>query len=108
MGADQKARLILDRDQRAARIVFEAACDVAIVEEAEKLLREAADADVRRLELDFEKVPFADTTAVRLALLARDHIAAIGGQLIVKAPPPVRRVFDLTRTADRFEILPAP
>jgi anti-anti-sigma factor len=106
--AEDKAQLILDAEKREARIVFLAALDIAIVETAERLLREAAEANVRRLELDFANVPFADTTVVRLAMKAREHVVRSGAEVVVvKAPPPIRRLFDLTKTADHFEIVAA-
>ena len=100
------ARLILDRERRAATIILEAACDMRVVDPVQALLREAAEADVRELELDFGRVPFADSTALNLALTARDHVAPKGGRVIVKAPPAVRRIFEVTKTADLFEIVP--
>ena len=96
--------LIVDRERQAARIVLRApAVDVQVVEPVEVLVHEAAAADVRELVLDFRGVSFADSSVVRLAMKARERLA---GQIVIKAPPAVRRVFDLTGTAELFEIVP--
>ena len=99
------AQLILDAEHRAAALVIEGDCDIVAVEQAEPLLRQAVEADVERLELNLCRVRFADSAAVRLSIAAERELSAKGGQLIIKAPPPVKQIFDLTQTADRFEIV---
>jgi anti-anti-sigma factor len=99
--------LIVEEDQKVAKIVVAAeACDIRLLEPVEQLIHEASAADVRDLHLDFERVSFADSTAVRIALKARDRIAAHGGRVTIKAPPQVRRLFEMTETDGLFTIVP--
>ena len=106
MVQDGAAELILDRERRAAKIVLHApAIDVGVVEPLEGLIREAAGADLDQLELDLTNVSFADSAVVRLALKARDCLEPAGGRVVIKAPAPVLRLFELTRTADLFAIV---
>ena len=89
-----------------ARVIVNVdAVDLAVVEPLGELLRDAAEADVARLEIDLSGVSFADSNVVRLALQAREWVATKGAQVAIKAPPAIRRVFDLTGTADQFEII---
>ena len=104
---DAPAHLIVDSERRAATIVVKApAVDVRVFGPIEGLLKEAAGSDVRRLELDLSEVSFADSSIVRLALKARDTVAPSGGEVVIKAPEEVRRLFELTRTAQLFAIVP--
>jgi anti-anti-sigma factor len=101
---ESMAQLILDPDRGEAKIVVKtAAVDLRAVDPVEKLLHEAATARVQRLELDLAGVSFADSSVVRLALRARE--LAEGAQVVIKAPPDVRRVFDLTETSRLFEMV---
>ena len=101
------AQLIVDAERRAATIVVKAAAvDVAVVGPIEGLLAEAAGSDVRRLELDLSQVSFADSSVLRLALKARDHVVPAGGEVVIKAPADVCRLFELTSTTDLFAIVP--
>jgi anti-anti-sigma factor len=103
----QPAQLVVDRGRRAATIVVRApAVDVKVVEPVEDLLRQALEADVHRVELDLSEVSFADSSVVRLALKAREHVAPVGGEVVIKAPDRVRRLFELTRTTELFSIVP--
>ena len=105
MGADMP-ELILDPDRRDAKIVVKAeAVDLKAVAPVEKLLDEVASADVHTLELDLASVSFADSSIVRLALKAHDHLAPKGTKVVIKAPPAVRRLFELTQTDRLFEIV---
>lgn len=102
----QPAQLIVDRGRRAAKILLTStAVDVRVVEPVEGLLKQAAEHDVHEVELDLSDVSFADSSIVRLALKARDHVAPVGGRVVIKAPAEVRRLFELTRTAELFSIV---
>jgi anti-anti-sigma factor len=104
--AMERVRLELDAERRAARIVLEEAVDVSVAAPVEQLLLQAVEAGVERVELDFANVSFADSTAVRLAMKAHHHLVSKDKQVVIKAPPSVRRLFDMTGTASLFEILP--
>jgi anti-anti-sigma factor len=98
------AHLELD-DRRSASIVIDGDFDIASEPHARMLLREVVDANIRDVEIDFCNADFADCSAVRLALEARDEIEAYGGAVRVRAPRAVQRVFDLTRTAGVVELV---
>ena len=92
------AHLELD-DARRAAIVIDGDFDIASEPHARLLLREVVDAQVPDVEIDFCSAGFADCSAVRLALHAREQVGAYGGAVRVRAPRSVQRVFDLTSTA---------
>ena len=103
---DEPAHLIVDPERRAARIVLNTeAVDIRVVRPIEGLLESAA--GVRELELDLSNVSFADSAVVRLALKARDYVDQTDGRVVIKAPAEVRRIFELTKTAGLFAIVPA-
>ena len=105
----EPAQLIVDRGRRAAKILLTStSVDVKVVEPIEGLLQRAVEQHVHEVELDLSEVSFADSSIVRLALKARDHVAPVGGKVVIKAPAEVRRLFELTRTAELFSIVPVP
>jgi anti-anti-sigma factor len=93
-------------DERSASIVIDGDFDIASEPHARMLLREVVDAHIRQLEIDFCNARFADCSAVRLALEARDEVGAYGGAVRVLAPRAVQRVFELTRTTGVVELVP--
>ncbi len=61
----------------------------------------------RALVLDLEAVTFVDSAVLKELLRARVELAASGVRLLLAAVPrPVRRLLDLTRTFELFEIAP--
>ena len=104
--ADDAAQVVVDTEQRVARVIVNVdAVDLTVVEPLGELLRDAAEAGVARLEIDLSRVSFADSNVVRLAMQVRDWVAPTGAHVAIKAPPAIRRVFDLTGTSDHFEII---
>jgi anti-sigma B factor antagonist len=58
----------------------------------------------RALVIDLRRVTFADSAILKELLRARAELAADDVRLVlVGAPKPVRRLLDLTRTAELFE-----
>jgi anti-sigma B factor antagonist len=58
----------------------------------------------RALVIDLKRVTFADSAILKELLRARAELAADDVRLVlVGAPKPVRRLLDLTRTAELFE-----
>ena len=101
----EPARLVVDTEQRVAQVIVNVTeVDLTVAEALEKVLREAAEANVARLEIDLSQVSFADSNVVHLAMKAREWVASRGAQVAIKAPPVVRRLFDVTDTAQHFEI----
>ena len=103
---DEPAHLIVDPERQSAKIVLNAeAVDIRVVKPIEGLLQSAS--GVRELEIDLSSVSFADSAVVRLALKARDYVDPADGRVVIRAPAEVRRIFELTKTADLFAIVPA-
>lgn len=98
------AHLELD-DARRASIVIDGDFDIAGEPHANVLLRQVVAAEVPDVEIDFCQASFADCSAVRLALQAREQVGAYGGEVRVRAPREVQRVFDLTSTAGLVELV---
>jgi anti-anti-sigma factor len=92
-------------DHASASIVIDGDFDIAGEPHARMLVREVVDAHIPEVEIDFCNANFADCSAVRLALHAREQVSAYGGALRVRAPEPVQRVFDLTRTSRVVELV---
>ena len=95
------ASLTIDAGRRLATLVVGGDCDVAMRSRVQPLLREASDADVQELEVEF-RAAFADCSAIHLVddacrALGRDHVS-------VRACATVERIFELTRTSGRFGI----
>ena len=101
-------RLTLDPERRSARLVLTTpAVDLQVIAPLEELLAQAAETRPERIEIDLSAVSFADSSVVGLALKAREHVAPGCGQVVLKAPAQVRRLFEVTRTAGLFVIVPA-
>jgi anti-anti-sigma factor len=61
----------------------------------------------RVLVIDFAEATFIDSAVLKELLRARAELAARDVRLVLAAvPPPVRRLLDLTRTAELFEDAP--
>jgi anti-sigma B factor antagonist len=59
------------------------------------------------LVLDFRRATFIDSAVLKELLRARSELAARDTRLVlVGVPPPIRRLLDLTRTAELFEEAP--
>ena len=105
---DQVAQLTLDRERREAKIAVRvAAIDVKVADPLRQLVDQVVGAGVERLELDLGPVSFADSALVRIALRAQEALAPAGAKVVIKGAPQVLRLFDLTGTAELFEIVPA-
>jgi anti-anti-sigma factor len=74
---------------------------------AESLRAVVDGADERGLVLDLQAVTFVDSAVLKELLRARAECSGRGVRLILAAPPrSVRRLFELTRTAELFETAP--
>jgi anti-sigma B factor antagonist len=93
------------RDGHTAWLRLVGELDIETVPAAEDELRSQLNAGAKRIVLDLSGLTFMDSTGVRLMLrwdaAARSDGFAFG---VVSASPPVRRVFELTHTADRFDL----
>lgn len=98
-----------DRDERRedgiAVLALEGELDLAITPRLRAQIEHAADG--RALVIDMRRVTFVDSAALKELLRARSELPARDVRLVLAGvPPPVRRLLDLTRTADLFEDAP--
>jgi anti-anti-sigma factor len=70
---------------------------------AAPVLRDRVDAAEGELVLDFAHATFIDSAVLKELLRARAELSARGARLVLAAVPrPVRRLLELTRTAELF------
>jgi anti-anti-sigma factor len=82
-------------------LVLEGELDLAAAPELRKRIDETSAAAV---VLDFARTTFIDSAVLKELLRARAELAERGVRLILAGVPmPVRRLMDLTRTAELFE-----
>ena len=83
--------------------------DLVTAPELEAALERAAPPRRGRLIVDLRGVSFMDSTGLVLLLRHERKAAAGGGRLIVvKGPPHVQRVFDLTGMSERLTMVDEP
>jgi anti-anti-sigma factor len=86
-------------------LVLAGELDLAAAPELRRHLDEPAQGGVRRVVLDLADVQFMDSSMLKELLRANHELREAGATLVLAAPqPPVRRLFELTRTSELFEI----
>jgi anti-sigma B factor antagonist len=79
--------------------------DLASAPELREHLEAAMDEGARRVVLDLAEVEFMDSSMLKELLRANAELETGGAKLVLAGPqPPTRRLLDLTRTTDLFEI----
>ena len=83
--------------------------DLATAPELEVALERALEAPGRRLVIDLRDVTFLDSTGLAL-MLRQERNARAGGRrlIVVKGPPDVQRVFELTGMSERLTMVDKP
>jgi anti-sigma B factor antagonist len=83
--------------------------DFATAPELEAALEDALDPGRTRLIVDLRRVTFMDSTGLVL-LLRHNRTAAAAGQrlIVIKGPPHVQRVFEITGLSERLTMLDEP
>lgn len=101
-------RCELDRQREFVRIRPVGELDIATVPVVAGHLDECEAAGFKQVVLDLREVCFLDSTGLRLILErdARSRADGFGFSLIA-GPPPVQRLFDLTRTTERLNFVAA-
>jgi anti-anti-sigma factor len=101
--APEPFRCHVRRDGDTARLRLSGELDVDTAAAAEEALRALRGAGATRIVLDLRGLEFMDSTGLRLAL-RWDAMARADGFAfaIVPGTGPVRRLLDLTGTAERF------
>jgi len=90
----------------AVRLALTGDLDLATAREAEETIMEAETSRPRLLVLDLSDLEFMDSTGLRVILSA----ASRGDEedrrvVIVKGPEVVQRVFEITRVAERLDMV---
>ena len=87
-------------------MVLDGELDLATVPVAEQAINRVAE-NVKTLVLDLRKLSFLDSSGLRL-ILSTDEAVGSRRVVIVRGPAQVDRVFDLTGTGARLDIVDDP
>jgi anti-anti-sigma factor len=91
-------------DQVVVRAIGE--LDMVAAPELSGCLRELHEAGVRRFVLDLRETTFMDSSGLRLTLDWHGELSRDSGTLrIVRGPPAVQRVFEITGLGDQLEFV---
>jgi anti-anti-sigma factor len=83
--------------------------DISNAAHAEEELRRAEERQPSVLVLDLSELAFMDSTGLRLVVSADQRAREAGRRLaIVQGPDPIKRVFEITRLAERLDIVASP
>jgi anti-sigma B factor antagonist len=104
--ATARLKAALENGDGSTRVVLEGELDLATVPVAEQAIQRAGEA-VKTLILDLRKLRFLDSSGLRL-ILATDEARESRRVVIVRGPAQVDRVFELTGTGKRLEIVDDP
>lgn len=90
----------------AVRLRLTGDLDLATAEEAERAILEAEDGRPHVLILDLSELAFMDSTGLRVILSASTRAQEQDRRVVlVKGPLVVQRVFEITRLAERLDIV---
>jgi anti-anti-sigma factor len=90
-----------------AEVVLTGELDIAVLEDAERQVEEAAADGPALLIIDLSRLTFVDSSGVRLVLLADDRARAAGRRVAVRlGTGPARRVFQALGLLDKLDIVP--
>jgi anti-sigma B factor antagonist len=96
----------IENGDETARVVLDGELDLATVPVAEQAINRV-DANVKTLVLDLRKLSFLDSSGLRL-ILSTDDASGSRRVVIVRGPAQVDRVFDLTGTGARLNMVDDP
>jgi anti-anti-sigma factor len=83
--------------------------DLASGPELEAALQNVAVPSTRSVVVDLRELEFMDSTGLSIVVRAHQRLAQQGVELsLVKGPPQVQRLLDLTGVADRLRLVAAP
>jgi anti-anti-sigma factor len=90
----------------AVRLRLTGDLDLATAEEAERAILQAEDARPHVLIIDLSELAFMDSTGLRVILSASTRAQEQDRRVVlVKGPLVVQRVFEITRLAERLDIV---
>jgi anti-sigma B factor antagonist len=98
-----------DRQGSAVRVALTGDLDLSTANRAEEEILRAEESLPPLLLLDLRGLSFMDSTGLRVVASADTRARQDGRRLvIVQGPPAVRRVFEITRLAERLEMVDSP
>jgi anti-anti-sigma factor len=93
-------------DDEALRLALEGELDLASITTFEDHLRRAEAGGPELLVIDLSDLAFIDSSGLRALVMADERARSEGRRLaIVPGPPPVRRVFEITKLDERLELV---
>ena len=102
-------RVETEREGGAVRVALTGDLDLSTANRAEEEILRAEESLPPLLLLDLRGLSFMDSTGLRVVASADARARQDGRRLvIVQGPPAVRRVFEITRLAERLEIVDSP
>ena len=102
-------RVDVRAEGRAAIIVVIGELDLASSPELEQQLDQVWRSDADQLVLDLRGLEFMDSTGLSIIVGAHQRVAETGRKLsVVKGPPQVQRLLDLTGVSERLQLVDTP
>jgi anti-sigma B factor antagonist len=102
-------RVDLRVENRAAIIAVTGELDLASSPDLEQQLDQVWRSDAEQLVLDLRGLEFMDSTGLSIIVGAHQRVAETGRRLsVVKGPPQVQRLLDLTGVSERLQLVDTP
>jgi anti-sigma B factor antagonist len=94
---------------RAAIVEVSGELDLATSPQAERALERAFECGADPLVIDLRKLVFMDSTGLSVLVSAHQRMSEAGRSLgVVRGPPQVQRLLDLTGVSDRLRLFDSP
>ncbi len=96
---------VIDRSPSHATARLSGDLDIVTSEDAKRELAQLVDDGVTTLTLDLGDVGFVDSSGLGVLVALHRHAEAKGAAFVVRSvPPPVQRLFEITRLGDLLTI----
>ncbi len=96
---------IVDRSDGEVTARLSGDLDIVTSEGIKRELAQFLDDGCTRLRLDLTDVGFVDSSGLGVLVAIHRHAEARGGQFVVlSVPPPVQRLFEITRLGDLLQV----
>lgn len=94
---------------RAAVVVVRGELDLASSPELEQQLERMLESDAELLVIDLRELEFMDSTGLSVIVSTHQRLSEAGRSLsVVKGPPQVQRLLDLTGVSERLRLVDTP
>lgn len=102
-------RVDVRNEGRTAIIVVSGELDLASSPELEQQLEKVWGSNAEQLVIDLRGLEFMDSTGLSIIVSAHQRLAESGGKLsVVRGPPQVQRLLDLTGVSERLRLVDSP